>query len=227
MSRICDKLDAVLKRITQAEQRYTRQPGSVRLLAVSKTKPAALIDEALACGQHAFGENYAQELAQKSDALAGRGIEWHFIGPIQSNKTRLIAAHAAWVHSIERLNIARRLSDQRDAGGPALQVCIQVNTSGEASKSGIKLAELPALAEAVAELPHLKLRGLMSIPAPTTGLEAQRGAFARLREAYEDLIRRGHALDTLSMGMSADMEAAIAEGATLVRIGRDIFGERN
>lgn len=226
MSRICDKLDAVHKRIARAEQRYDREPGSVRLLAVSKTKPATQIEQALACAQHAFGENYARELAQKSEALAGRGIEWHFIGPIQSNKSALIAAHAAWVHSLDRPKIARRLNDQRDAQAPALQVCIQVNTSAEASKSGIAPAELPPLAETVADLPRLELRGLMCIPAPASDFDAQRAAFARLREIYENLIGRGHALDTLSMGMSADMEAAIAEGATLVRIGRDIFGER-
>lgn len=226
MNRICDNIAKIRERIRIAEARYGRPPGSVKLLAVSKTHPPGHIRRAWECGQQCFGENYAQELAEKAAALEGLAVEWHFIGPLQSNKTRQVAALAAWVHSVDRLKIARRLSAQRPQELPPLQVCLQVNISGEASKSGLAPAELAETAEQVASLPRLRLRGLMAIPAPSADFSAQRAAFAALREAQERLIARGLALDTLSMGMSGDLEAAVAEGATVVRIGTAIFGER-
>ena len=226
MSQICDNLRRIRDEIHRLEARYGRPEGSVRLLAVSKTKPVAALREALDCGQQAFGENYVQELAEKSVALAGADIEWHYIGPLQSNKSRIVAETAHWMHTVDRLKIARRLSEQRPADLAPLNVCIQVNISGEASKSGIEPGSLPELAAAVTALPNLRLRGLMAIPAPSADVNAQRGVFARLRRALEDEVARGHALDTLSMGMTGDMEAAIAEGATLVRIGTAIFGAR-
>lgn len=226
MSEICDKLAKIRERIHIAESRYGRPPGSVKLLAVSKTQPPGRLREAWDCGQRAFGENYVQELADKAAALEALPVEWHFIGPLQSNKTRQVAELAAWVHSLDRLKIARRLSAQRPQGLPPLQVCLQVNISAEASKSGLDPAALAETAEQVAALPRLRLRGLMAIPAPTADFSAQRAAFAALRRAQEGLIARGHALDTLSMGMSGDLEAAVAEGATMVRIGTAIFGER-
>ena len=207
-----------------------RDPAQVTLLAVSKTFPAAQVLEAIAAGQHAFGENYLQEALDKIAAVASalpRGQpEWHFIGPIQSNKTRPIAASFDWVHTVERLKVAQRLSEQRPAGLAPLNVCIQVNISGEASKSGAAPGELPALARQVALLPNLTLRGLMAIPAPEIDVARQRAAFARLRALAEALRAGGLDLDTLSMGMSADMAAAIAEGATIVRVGSAIFGDR-
>jgi hypothetical protein len=199
---------------------------TVGLLAVSKTFGAAAVRDLVACGQREFGENYLQEAQEKQAQLADLPLVWHFIGPIQSNKTRAIAENFSWVHGIDRLKIAERLSTQRPPGLSPLQVCIEVNVSGEASKGGVAAAELPGVAEAVAKLPGLRLRGLMAIPAPTPDPAAQRAAFRRVREAYEDLIRRGHALDTLSMGMSGDLEAAILEGATIVRVGTALFGER-
>jgi pyridoxal phosphate enzyme (YggS family) len=180
-----------------------------------------------ACGQREFGENYLQEALDKQAQLHDLPLLWHFIGPIQSNKTRSIAEHFSWVHSVDRLKIAERLSAQRPAGLPPLQVCIEVNVSGEASKGGVATAGLPALADAVAALPGMQLRGLMAIPAPATDVAAQRAAFRQVRAAFEALVARGHPLDTLSMGMSADLEAAILEGATIVRIGTALFGERN
>ena len=199
----------------------------VRLLAVSKTWPADSVREAAAAGQHAFGENYVQEGAAKVDELAGLGLEWHFIGPLQSNKTRLVANRFSWVHSIDRLKIAERLSEQRDVHLPPLEVCIQVNVSGEASKSGVAPPDLPELARAVAALPRLRLRGLMTIPEPTPDMALQRARFASLRAMRNELNAAGFALDTLSMGMSDDLEAAIAEGSTLVRVGTAIFGSRS
>jgi PLP dependent protein len=203
---------------------------AVTLLAVSKTFPAAAVQEAFDAGQRAFGENYVQEALAKIDALAALRpqIEWHLIGPLQSNKTRGVAEQFDWVHSIERLKIAQRLAEQRPPGLPPLNLCLQVNLSGEASKSGVAPAELPALAQAVAALPadKVRLRGLMSIPEPNSDAAQQREPHRRLRELLHTLQAQGLALDTLSMGMSADLEAAVAEGATLVRVGSAIFGAR-
>ena len=214
-------------RIAHAAEAAGRDAAEVSLLAVSKTWPADSVREAAAAGQRAFGENYVQEGADKVDALAGLGLEWHFIGPLQSNKTRLVANRFAWVHSIDRLKIAERLSAQRDAHLPPLEVCIQVNVSGEASKSGVAPGELPELAHAVAGLPRLRLRGLMAIPEPTSDVALQRARFAALRALCDRLNAEGLALDTLSMGMSDDLEAAIAEGSTMVRVGTAIFGSRS
>ena len=214
-------------RIARAAEAAGRDVAEVRLLAVSKTWPADSVREAAAAGQCAFGENYVQEGAEKVDALAGLGLEWHFIGPLQSNKTRLVANRFVWVHSIDRLKIAERLSAQRDAHLPPLEVCIQVNVSGEASKSGVAPGELPELAHAVAGLPRLRLRGLMAIPEPTSNVALQRARFATLRQLRDQLNADGLALDTLSMGMSDDLEAAIAEGSTMVRVGTAIFGSRS
>jgi pyridoxal phosphate enzyme (YggS family) len=231
MSTIPHKLQAVDSTIQAALKACGRAPQSVRLLAVSKTFPAEAVLEAIAAGQRAFGENYLQEALDKiaavSAALPDEQVEWHFIGPIQSNKTRPIAEHFDWVHTVERLKIAQRLSEQRPAGLPPLNVCIQVNISGEASKSGVTPEQLPELARQVAQLPNLKLRGLMAIPEPETDTAKQRAAFARLRTLAEQLSKDGLALDTLSMGMSADLQSAIAEGATIVRVGSAIFGSRN
>ncbi len=224
---ICRRLSKITDDIHRLEEEFNRPRSSVTLLAVSKTKPASMIREALACGQRHFGENYAQELHDKAGELAGEPIEWHFIGPIQSNKTKLIAAHAHWVHSIDREKIARRLAAQRPDTLPPLNVCLQVNIDNEANKSGVTLAALPELAEAVAAIDGVVLRGLMCIPRRRQGFDAQREPFARLRRALEQLNDDGFALDTLSMGMSGDYAAAIAEGATMVRIGTAIFGQRN
>lgn len=221
------RLSHVQTRIAQALADAGREAAAVRLLAVSKTFDAALVRELAACGQRAFGENYVQEALDKQQALRDLPLEWHFIGPIQSNKTRAIAENFSWVHSIDRLKIAERLSAQRPTGVPPLQVCIELNVSGEASKGGVAVAELPALAEAMSALPGLQLRGLMAIPAPAVDRAAQRAAFRLVREAFEAMIAHGYALDTLSMGMSADLEAAILEGATIVRVGTALFGERN
>ena len=230
MSTIVQNLQAVDASIVAAANAAGRQPGEVRLLAVSKTFPPEAVLEAFAAGQNAFGENYLQEALDKmaavSAALPGREIEWHFIGPIQSNKTRPIAAHFDWVHTVERLKIAQRLSEQRPEQRGPLNICLQVNISGEVSKSGVSPEELPELARAVAGLPRLRLRGLMAIPEPEADVARQRAAFRRLRELAEALRAQGMALDTLSMGMSADMGAAIAEGSTMVRIGSAIFGMR-
>ncbi|SPA26598.1 YggS family pyridoxal phosphate-dependent enzyme [Cupriavidus taiwanensis] len=228
MSVIAANLQAVRQGIAAAAQQAGRQPGDVALLAVSKTVSPDRIRAAYAAGQREFGENYVQEGIDKIAALADlRGhLQWHFIGPLQSNKTRPVAEHFDWVHSIERLRIAERLSAQRPAGMAPLQVCIQVNISGEASKSGVAPAEVPALAHAVAALPNLRLRGLMAIPEPAHDPAAQRRPFAAMRAMLQALRADGLQLDTLSMGMSGDMEAAIAEGATLVRIGTAIFGAR-
>ncbi|HOB46952.1 MAG TPA: YggS family pyridoxal phosphate-dependent enzyme [Zoogloea sp.] len=213
-------------RIARAAVAAGRDPAGVRLLAVSKTWPAESVREAAAAGQRAFGENYVQEGVAKVEALADLGLEWHFIGPLQSNKTRLVANRFAWVHSIDRLKIAERLAEQRDVHLPPLDVCIQVNVSGEASKSGVAPADLPELARAVASLPRLRLRGLMAIPEPTPDVALQRARFASLRMLRDELNAAGLGLDTLSMGMSDDLEAAIAEGSTMVRVGTAIFGAR-
>ena len=226
MGPIAANLQAVLQRIERAAAAAGRDPASVRLLAVSKTWPAARVEEAFRCGQQAFGENHEQEAARKIDALAHLPIEWHFIGPVQSNKTRAIAERFAWLHSIEREKIARRLSEQRPDGLAPLMVCVQVNVSGEASKRGVPPAEAARLAHFVAELPRLKLRGLMTIPAPSDDPVVQRSQFRRLHDLFAELNGQGLGLDTLSMGMSDDLEAAIKEGATLVRVGTAIFGRR-
>jgi len=231
MSIIAANLQAVEATIADAVQAAGRARNEVHLLAVSKTFPAQAVLEAMASGQTAFGENYLQEaldkIANVAQAQPEARVEWHFIGPIQSNKTRPIAANFHWVHTVERLKIAQRLSEQRPPELGPLNICLQVNISGEASKSGATEAELPELARAVAQLPNLRLRGLMAIPEQATGAAQQRAAFARLRQLHDALRAEGLALDTLSMGMSGDMAAAIAEGATIVRIGSAIFGARN
>ena len=227
MSGLSGRLQNLVTRIARAASDAGRDPAGIRLLAVSKTWPAESVREAAAAGQRAFGENYVQEGVAKVEALADLGLEWHFIGPLQSNKTRPVANSFAWVHSIDRLKIAQRLSEQRDVFLPQLQVCIQVNVSGEESKSGVSPAELPELARAVAALPRLKLRGLMTIPEPTSDVALQRERFATLRRLMAQLRADGLDLDTLSMGMSDDLEAAIAEGSTMVRVGTAIFGSRN
>lgn len=226
MTTIENALQAVKARIIRAAAQCGRDPAGITLLAVSKTFGPDVIRAAFACGQRAFGESYVQEALNKMAVLADLPIEWHFIGPIQSNKTRPIAEHFAWVHSVDRERIARRLSDQRPNALPPLNVCLQVNVSGEASKSGVTPEELPALARAVAHLPRLRLRGLMTIPEPTDDVALQRRRFRLLRELKETLVAEGLPLDTLSMGMSGDLEAAILEGATIVRVGSAIFGER-
>lgn len=225
---IPQRLARLRARIAQAETKYSRAPGSVDIVAVSKSQPVEAIAAALAAGLHRFGENYVQEALTKiaDPRLTGRGIEWHFIGPVQSNKTRLIASRFDWVHSIARLNIAQRLSEQRPEQLEPLNICLQLNVSGETTKAGAALDELPDLARAVARLPRLRLRGLMTLPAPTQDIHEQRAAFHKLYQAFHELNKQGFQLDTLSMGMSDDLEAAIAEGATLVRVGTAIFGAR-
>ncbi|MRW83567.1 YggS family pyridoxal phosphate-dependent enzyme [Pseudoduganella sp. FT26W] len=230
MSPIRQNLQAITTTIVAAAQESGRPATAVQLLAVSKTFGPEAVLEAVAAGQRAFGENYLQEGLDKIRAVQEAGapaLEWHFIGPIQSNKTRPIAEHFAWVHTVEREKIAQRLSEQRPSGMAPLQICLQVNISGEASKSGVAPEELAALAHKVAALPNLTLRGLMAIPEPADDFDQQRAAFAQLRTLYEQLRADGLALDTLSMGMSADMRAAIVEGATIVRVGSAIFGARN
>ncbi|KQV23437.1 YggS family pyridoxal phosphate enzyme [Pseudomonas sp. Root329] len=224
MSTIADNIAQVSSRIHAAVLAAKRDEDSVQLLAVSKTKPAEALREAYAAGLRDFGENYLQEALSKQLELADLPLIWHFIGPIQSNKTRAIAEHFAWVHSVDRLKIAQRLSEQRPADLPPLNICIQVNVSGEASKSGCTPADLPALANAISELPRIKLRGLMAIPEPTEDRAAQDAAFAAVQSLQASL---NLPLDTLSMGMSHDLESAIAQGATWVRIGTALFGARD
>ena len=229
MATIQSNLQAVNARIAAACTACGRDRAGVRLVAVSKTWPAEAVREAAAAGQLDFGENYLQEALDKIAALSSlpAKLSWHFIGPLQSNKTRPVAEHFDWVHSVEREKIAERLNVQRPEGAPALNLCIQVNISGEASKSGVAPAALATLARAVARMPRLKLRGLMSVPEPTGDEALSRRRFASLRKLLEELNRDGHALDTLSMGMTTDLEAAVAEGATMVRIGTAIFGQRH
>ncbi|WP_426111949.1 YggS family pyridoxal phosphate-dependent enzyme [Massilia sp. PWRC2] len=231
MSTILSKLQAVDSTIQAACTASQRPRADVHLLAVSKTFGADAVLEAFAAGQSAFGENYLQEALDKQVAVAAArpdaAVEWHFIGPIQSNKTRPLATHFDWVHTVERLKIAQRLSEQRPPTLPPLNVCLQVNISGEATKSGVAPADLVALAQQVALLPQLKLRGLMAIPEPETDVSKQRQAFAAVRALFDQLNADGFGLDTLSMGMSADLGAAIAEGATIVRVGSAIFGARH
>ena len=228
MATIANNIQQVQRRIAAACAAAQRPVQSVTLLAVSKTQEASAVRDAFAAGQRAFGENYVQEALDKMVALADLRpqIEWHLIGPLQSNKTRVVAEHFDWVHSLDRLKVAQRLSDQRPAHLPPLDVCLQVNVSGEASKSGVAPVDVPGLARTVAALPRLRLRGLMAIPEPEGDFEAQRAPHRLLHGLQQVLVRDGLPLDTLSMGMSADLEAAVAEGATLVRIGTAIFGAR-
>lgn len=227
MQNIDKNLEQVRKLIAEDARKYGREPDSVRLLAVSKRKPASDIRLAYRCGQTEFGENFLQEAQGKMEELRDLDICWHFIGLIQSNKTRPIAQSFDWAHCIDRVKIARRLSEQRPADMAPLNVCIQVNLDHEETKAGIELDAVPELAQAIHDLPGLRFRGLMSIPAPHEDFDAQRAPFARLAGALASLQRQGIDCDTLSMGMSGDMEAAIAEGSTLVRIGTAIFGERD
>jgi PLP dependent protein len=226
MTTITLNLQAVRARIERAAAACGRLPSEITLLAVSKTAAAASIEEAHRAGQRAFGESYAQEAVRKITGLSHLDVEWHFIGPIQSNKTRAISEHCEWVHSVERGKVALRLAAARPASLPPMNVCIQVNISGELSKSGVQPGEERALAREIAALPSLRLRGLMAIPEPTSDPLLQRSRYALLRELRDALNSEGHALDTLSMGMSDDLEAAIAEGATIVRVGTAIFGSR-
>jgi pyridoxal phosphate enzyme (YggS family) len=231
MSTIQQNLQDVRGRIATAAQGCARAPEEVTLLAVSKTKPAAAIAEAIAAGQRAFGENYVQEGVEKIQYFAqlpeGTDLEWHFIGPLQSNKSRLVAENFAWCHTLDRLRIAQRLSDQRPADMPPLNILIQVNISDEQSKSGIILAELPELAAAVAALSSIRLRGLMAIPAPESDYQRQLAVFGQMQQAFLSLQKEYPQVDTLSMGMTDDMTAAIAAGSTMVRIGTAIFGARD
>lgn len=223
---IKDNLLTIGERIRAAESKHGRPAGSVKLLAVSKHQPVTALEEALQVQQLAFGENYVQEMAEKADQLQQYPIEWHFIGPIQSNKTRQIADLATWVHSVDRLKIAERLSAQNPYPKRPLQICLQINISNEASKSGVAAEQLFELASAVKQLPNLQLRGLMAIPASEEDFAKQRQSFAAVRGLCEQLNNQGFQLDTLSMGMSNDLEAAIAEGATIVRLGTALFGAR-
>lgn len=220
-------LTRLRQRIATAAKAADRDPSEITLVAVSKIQPLQKILDAIAAGQHDFGENYLQEALVKISAVKNTQVAWHFIGPIQSNKTRDIAAHFDWVHSVDRFKIAHRLSEQRPDGLPPLNICLQINISGESSKSGVALAEAAELAGRIRDLPNLQLRGLMAVPAPADTLAAQRRPFARLRELQDELNHGGCQLDTLSMGMTDDLEAAITEGATLVRVGTAIFGPRN
>ncbi|MCX7101415.1 MAG: YggS family pyridoxal phosphate-dependent enzyme [Methylobacter sp.] len=224
MTTIAQRLKNIHKQIREAELAGNRQPGEVILLAVSKTKPAEDIAAAYQAGQRHFGENYLQEALKKQQELGVYAITWHFIGPIQSNKTKALAAHFDWVHSVDSFKIAQRLSDQRPLYLPPLNICLQINVSDEPSKSGISLAELPLLCEQIAMLPNLKLRGVMAIPAPHQEFEQQRLSYKVLYVAVTKL--KKHELDTYSFGMSGDLKAAITEGSTIVRIGTALFGER-
>lgn len=230
MSTIEQNLQDVRAKIAAATRNCGRSPEEVTLLAVSKTKPVSAIEEAIAAGQYAFGENYVQEGVDKihyfAESAHASQLEWHFIGPLQSNKSRLVAENFAWCHAVDRLKIAQRLSAQRPPEMPALNILIQVNISDEQSKSGIALAELPALAASISELPHLYLRGLMAIPAPETDYQRQLAVFEQMNQAFLTLKASYPQMDTLSMGMTDDMVAAIAAGSTLVRIGTAIFGSR-
>ncbi len=226
MTQITDSVEEIRRRTAAAARRYGRDPATVRLLAVSKQQPAESVQAALAAGQRDFGESYLGEALTKISTVTGP-VCWHFIGAVQSNKTRGIAAHFDWVHSVDRLKIARRLSDQRPVDSKPLNVCVEVNVAGEISKSGVAPAELATLANGIANLPQLRLRGLMCLPPPEQGLEQQRRPFAQLRQLFDSLNDHGLGLDTLSMGMSADFEAAIAEGATIIRVGTAVFGPRH
>jgi pyridoxal phosphate enzyme (YggS family) len=225
--RVTENLRKIRDLLAKAAVDAGRDPAGVRLLAVSKKKPVSLILEAAAAGQRDFGENFVQEGLTKIEACARTDLTWHFIGHLQSNKTRAVAGHFDWVHTVDRLKIARRLSDQRPPDLADLNICIEVNVDDEASKSGVSPEETAALAHDIAGLPRLRLRGLMCLPAIREGFEEQRRPFRRLRELLESLNADGLRLDTLSMGMSADYAAAIHEGATIVRVGTAIFGARS
>ena len=225
MTSISNRLQAILSSIESAKQ-LAQADQSVQLLAVSKAQTATAIREAYAAGQRQFGENYLQEALDKQAQLRDLDILWHFIGPIQSNKTQSIAQHFDWVHSVDRLKIAQRLNDARANNSTPLQVCVQINISNEASKSGVLVADLQATVTAIAKLPHLQLRGLMAIPAPSQDLSVQRQQFKQVRQCYDNLLALGYPLDTLSIGMSDDYAVAIEQGATIVRIGSELFGAR-
>ncbi len=227
MKNLPAQLQQIREQIAQAERRYGREAGCVKLLAVSKTRDHAEILSLLGQGQRDFGENYVQEALGKIDRLAKYRPIWHFIGPIQSNKTRQIARHFHWAHSIERARIARRLNDARPANLPPLNICIQVNIDAAPSKSGVAADAVSELAEQMQSLGRINLRGLMAFPAPCDDVAVQRATFAKLRQIYDRLLQAGYELDTLSMGTTHDMQAAIAEGATLVRIGAALFGQRD
>ena len=229
MPDISENINLLLQRLSRIAQNNGRSADDVRIMAVSKTRDHLAIREAYACGLKTFGENYVQEAVEKMAQLGDLDIDWHFIGPIQSNKTRLIAEHFAWVHSVDRLKIAQRLNDQRPGGTPPLNICLQINVDEEASKSGLKVDEAADTALAISKLPNLRLRGLMAIPKPESDAKKQRAPFFRLRQLLDTLRALSPQLDdldTLSMGMSADLEAAIAEGATIIRVGTAIFGPR-
>lgn len=227
MTSIQHNLQHVRERISAAAARCGRDPQEITLLAVSKTKPAGAVEEAFAAGQRCFGENYVQEGVDKVQTLANSALIWHFIGPLQSNKSRLVAENFAWCHTVDRLKIAARLSEQRPVSLPPLNVLIQINISDEQSKSGIMLEALDGLAERIASLPRLTLRGLMAIPAPERDYDRQLAVCQQMAEAFHRLKKAYPAVDTLSLGMSDDMEAAIAAGSTMVRIGTAIFGARD
>jgi len=224
---VSDQITKLERHLRELESEHNREPHSVKLLAVSKTRQVSEVKAAIAAGQAAFGENYAQELTNKSLEIGPVGVDWHFIGALQSNKAKLIAQHADWIHTIDRLKIAKRLQHHLAGTNKILQVCIQLNLDAEQTKAGISSDALPALAEQITELENLELRGLMSIPKPVSDVASQRRHFAKVRKTLEQLNQSGFALDTLSMGMSGDYEAAVAEGATLVRVGTAIFGNRS
>ncbi len=227
MTDLTQRYQNILEKITQAEIQYQREPGSVNLIAVSKTKPAEMIREMASLGQQAFGENYLQEAIAKQQELKDLDLEWHFIGHIQSNKTKDIAYNFDWAHGVDRYKIAKRLSDQRSDDSPALNICLQVNLEAEQTKSGLAPEEVIELAKQVSLLPNIKLRGLMAIPSPNNPFEKQRQLFSQLRKLLEAVNQTGLNLDILSMGMTDDMQAAIAEGATHIRIGTALFGARH
>ena len=226
-SSIATNIAELNQRIIRAKEKFSSTTENITLMAVSKTRPAAAIREAYEAGIHHIGENYLQEALEKIEQLQDLPLAWHFIGPIQSNKTGTISEHFQWVHSIDRIKIAQRLNNQRPASLPPLNVCIQINIDDEASKSGISPEALPELAQAIEALPNLQLRGLMAIPKASDNLKQQRAPFAQLHQVFLSLQKKHPQIDTLSMGMSRDLEAAIAEGTTILRIGTDIFGARN
>lgn len=226
MNNLHERLQQVRLEIAEAERRFGREPGSVKLLAVSKTRAAGDVLALAQLGVSDFGENYVQEARTKIGQLSGQSLTWHFIGPIQSNKTRQVAEHFDWVHSVDRIKVARRLNAARPAHLPPLNICIQVNVDTESSKSGIGPDEVEQLAGQVLPLSRLNLRGLMALPAPTEDFSEQRRSFLRTRRLQEQLTDKGYRLDTLSMGTTNDMRAAVAEGATIIRIGTALFGPR-